>query len=138
MSDYITKRKNEYNFQLSQSLNKPETSPKKYMTILKTFYSAKKISLSLPLVINEQFITDFWERVKTLRLYFAKQYTPVKIIILYLLGQTVCVMLHFWQLTLRIKISWALDIKKAHGHDNISTGMILVWKSIACWYSVIP
>ena len=53
-------RKNKYDFQLSQSLNNPETSPKTYCTRLKTFYSGKKISLIPPLVINNQLITAFW------------------------------------------------------------------------------
>ena len=42
LSDYIMERKNQYNFQLSQSLNNPATSAKTYWTILKTFYSGKK------------------------------------------------------------------------------------------------
>ena len=35
--DYMTERKNEYNLQLSQSLNNPATSAKTYWAILKTF-----------------------------------------------------------------------------------------------------
>ena len=35
--DYITERKNEYNFQLSQSLNNPTTSSKIHTALLKTF-----------------------------------------------------------------------------------------------------
>ena len=39
-------RKNEYNFQLSQSLNNPATSAKIHTALLKTFYSGKKIPLT--------------------------------------------------------------------------------------------
>ena len=35
--DYITERKNEYNFQLSQSLNNPTTSSEIHTALLKTF-----------------------------------------------------------------------------------------------------
>ena len=73
--DYIMERKNEYNFQLSQSLNNPTTSAR---TILKTFYSGKKMPLIPPLVINDQLITDFREKVNFFNLYFAKQYTPIE------------------------------------------------------------
>ena len=44
--DYIMERKNEYNFQLSQSLNNPATSAKIHTALLKTFYSGKKIPLT--------------------------------------------------------------------------------------------
>ena len=37
--DYMIERKNEYNLQLSQSLNNPATSAKTYWAILKTFNS---------------------------------------------------------------------------------------------------
>ena len=59
LSDYIRERKNEYNFQLSQSLNNPAAGAKTYWTILKTFYSGKKRPVIPSLVINDQFITDF-------------------------------------------------------------------------------
>ena len=42
LPDYITERKDEYNFQLIQSLNNPATSAKTYCTVLKTLYSGKK------------------------------------------------------------------------------------------------
>ena len=69
---------NEYNFQLSQSLNNPATSTKTYWTILKTFYSGKKIPLIPPLIINDQFISDFREKANYFNLYFAKQCTPIE------------------------------------------------------------
>ena len=78
LSDYITERKNEYNFQLSQSLNKPATSSKTYCTILKTFYSGKKIPLIPPLVINNQLITDFREKANYFNLSYARQCTPIE------------------------------------------------------------
>ena len=56
LSVYITERKNEWNFLLSQSSiksNNPAISAKTYWTILKTFYSGKKIPLIPPLVIND-------------------------------------------------------------------------------------
>ena len=78
LSDYITERKTEYNFQLSQSFNNPGTSSKTYWTILKTFYSGKKIPLIPLLVINNQLITDFREKANYFNLYFAKQCTPIE------------------------------------------------------------
>ena len=76
MSGYITERKNESYFQLNQSLNNPAASTKTNWTILKTFYSGKEIPLIPPLVINDQLITDFWEKANFFNLYFAKQCAP--------------------------------------------------------------
>ena len=71
-------RKNAYNFQLSQSLNNPEISSKTYWTILKTFYSGKKMPLIPPLVMKDQLMTDFLEKAKYFNLYFTRQCTPVE------------------------------------------------------------
>ena len=101
MSDYITERKNEYNFQLSQSLKNLATSSKTYWTILKTFYSATKMPLILPLVINE-LITDFREKANYFN-YFARQCTPIENDSSIPTERTVCVMLQFRQLTFRTK-----------------------------------
>ena len=73
-----------------------------YWTILKIFYTGKKIPSLL--VINNQPITDFREKANFLNLYFAKQCTPIENDSSILMRQIVCVMLQFWQLTLRTKI----------------------------------
>ena len=90
LSDYIMERKNEYNFQLSQSLNNPATSAKTYWTILKTFYSGKKRPLISPLVINDHLITDFLEKANYFNLYLLKNVHLLKTIVIYLQRQIVC------------------------------------------------
>ena len=72
------KRKNEYNFQLGQSINNPATIAKTYWTILETFYSGKKTPIIPPLVINNQVIIDFKEKANFFNLYFARQYTFIE------------------------------------------------------------
>ena len=102
--DYITERKNEYNFQLSQILNNPATSSKTYWTVLKTFYSGKKIPLIPPLIINNQLITDFQEKANYFNLYFARQCTPIENDSS-IPTQTNCLCeATIWQLPLRTKI----------------------------------
>ena len=78
MSHYITGKKNEYNFELRQSLNNPIVSRYKYWAIFKIFYSGKKIPLIPPLVINNQLVTDFWEKASFSNFWFAKQYIHIK------------------------------------------------------------
>ena len=132
-SDYITERKNEYNFQLSQSLNNPGTSSKTYWTILKTFFNGKKIPLIPPLVINDQLITDFREKANYFKLYFARQCTPIENDSS-IPTETNCLCdatisaVDFEDQDI-LKIIRALDINKAHGHDNISTRMIKICDS---------
>ena len=104
LSDYITERKNEYNFQLSQSLNNLAISSKTYWTTLKTFYSATKMPLILPLVINDQLIIDFREKANYFNLQFARQCTPIENDSSAPAEKTVCVILQFRQLILRTKI----------------------------------
>ena len=133
LSDCIMERKNEYNFQLSQSLNNPATSAKTYWTILKTFYSGKKIPLIPPLVINDQVITDFPEKTNYFNLYFARQCTPtendssVPTEKNCLCDATISAV-DFEDQDI-LKIIRALDINKAHRHGNISTLMIKICDS---------
>ena len=125
LSDHTTERKNEYNFHLSQSLNNPATSSKTYWTILKTFYSGKKISLFPPLVINDQLITHFREKANYFNFYFARQCTPIENDSS-IPTETNCLC----DVTISavdfedqdvLKIIRASDINKARGHGNIST-----------------
>ena len=133
MSDYITERKNEYNFHLSQTLSNPATSAKTYWTILKTFYSGKKIPSIPPRVINDQLITDFLEKANFFSLYFAKQCSSVENVSSTptetncLCDATISAVDFEHQDIL--KIIRGLDINKAHSHDNISTRMIKICDS---------
>ena len=130
LSGYMTQRKSEYNFELSPSLNNPATCAKTYRTILKIFYSRKKISLIPPLVINDQVITDFQENANYFNLYFAIQCTSIesdssiRTETNCLCDATISTVDFEGQYIL--KIIWALDIHKAHGHDNTSTRMIII------------
>ena len=48
VSKIISKRKEDYHYQLASKLNNPETSVKTYLSILKTFYNGEKYHLFLP------------------------------------------------------------------------------------------
>ena len=133
LSDYIMERKNEQNFPLSQSLNNPATSSKTYWTILQTFYSGKKIPLIPPLVIKNQLITDFWEKATYFSLHFARQCTPIENDSS-ILAETNClcdatILAVDFENQDILKIIRALDINKAHSHENISTRMIKICDS---------
>ena len=68
-------------------------------------------------------------------MYFAKQYTAIENDSFRPAGTNCLCDAAFLAVDFEnqdfLKIIWALDIKKAHDHDSISTGIFLVWKTIA-------
>ena len=99
------------------------------MNPLTMFYSGKETPLIPPLTINDQLITNFWEKANFFYLYFAKQCTPTENYIYNHWNK-----LFEWSTISAIdiedkgilKIIWALQINKAHDHDNILTHMIKI------------
>ena len=56
-------------------LNKPLLQVKKYWSILKTFYSEKKISMIPPLLIGKKFVTDIKKKVNIFNNFFVEECT---------------------------------------------------------------
>ena len=111
-------------------LNNPLLQAKTYWSILKTFYNDKKIPLILPLLIDDKFVTDTQAKANIFNKFFADQCTPLKNNSMLPTNQ-----LFMTQATLRsldfnegeiLKIIRALNINKAHGHDDISIRMIKI------------
>ena len=59
ISKFISKRKEEYCYHLASKLNNPSASIKTYWSILKTFYSGKKVSHIPLLQIGNTLVSDF-------------------------------------------------------------------------------
>ena len=108
----------------------PAISAKSCWTILKAFYSGKKIPLIPPLVINDRLITDIRVKANYFNLYFAKQCAPIENDS-FIPTETNCLCdaailaVDFEDQDI-LKIIQVLDINKAHGHDNISARMIKI------------
>ena len=77
ISNLITKSKEKYYQRINAKLNDPSLSNKTYWSILKTFYSCKKVSIIPPLFINNKFVTDFQEKANVFNSFFAKQCSPI-------------------------------------------------------------
>ena len=111
----------------------PEVSVKKYWTISKTFCSSKKIPLIPPQLINDRLMTGFHERASSFNSYFPKQCTLIENYNS-ILTETNCLcdakisVVDFDNQDV-LKILRALDINKAHGHDNIPTRMMKLFNS---------
>ena len=97
---------------------------------MKAFFNGKKVSVIPPLLYNgcSAFVTDFQEKANIFNSFFAKQCTLV-------LNNSVFPREFIYMTEKRIqsitfsesdviKIIRALDVNKAHGHDNISVRMI--------------
>ena len=66
LSNAITFSKAKYHERLAIKLNDPKTAPKTYWSILKTFVNGSKIPLIPPLLVNNEFVTDFLEKANLL------------------------------------------------------------------------
>ena len=71
VSQLIEKSMDEYYYRLGKRLYNPSTSAKSYWNILKTFYNKRKIPLIPPLLVNNNFVTDFKKKLIYLMNFFA-------------------------------------------------------------------
>ena len=124
----MCKTKDDYQRQLARKLTNPKTSSKTYWSILKTFYNGRKVSLIPPLVINNKLEADFKRKADHFNNLFASKCTPLK-------NDSVLTTLLEHDSEARyskinfsddqiLKILRALEINKAHGHDEISVRML--------------
>ena len=130
ISDLINTSKTNYYNKLGAQLNNPQTSSKKYWSILKTFFNGKKVPIIPPLLVNNQLVTDFKAKANLFNEYFSKQCTIIKTSSLLPdsnVPRTENVLSDFdFNENDILKIIRNLDSNKAHGHDNISIRMLKI------------
>ena len=103
---------------------------KTYWSILKSFYKDRKVPLIPPLLIDDKFVTDIETKINIFNKFFADQCQPLNNAIdlptnQIFLTQSKLGSLDFNEGEL-LQIIRALNINKAHGHDDISIRMIKV------------
>ena len=152
IDNLISKSKKECHHDINRKLNDPLTSSKTYGSIMKTFFDGKKLPVIPPLLFNHVFVTDFQEKANILNSFFAKQCALVSNNSVLSTELTYMTEERIQSITFSepdvIKIIRALDVNKAHAHDNISVRMIkLCTNSVAffdilklygCWYICYP
>ena len=114
----ISKGKDEYHRQLAQKLSDPSANSKTDWSILKRFCNGKKVSIIPPLLINnmlESTVSNYFNSL------FASKCIPLLTIVLYPIHYNMFLLPGFPHF---LKIINALNINKAHGHDDISIRMI--------------
>ena len=78
LTETIRSSKEKFYCNLSTKLANPSTSSKAYWSILKTFVNGKKIPMILPLLFNDNFITNFLEKANLFNEFFRKQCQPLQ------------------------------------------------------------
>ena len=115
---------------LQKKLNNPLLQTKTYWSILKTFHNNKKISQIPPLLVDDKFVNDTKTEADIFNSFFSEQCTPLKNDSklpsnqIYL-TQSKLVSLDFNEDKV-LKIIRSLNIRKAHGYDDISIRMIKI------------
>ena len=79
LSEVILKRKDDYHRQLSDKFNDPKTSARAYQSTLKTLYNGKKASLILLILVNNELISKFKEKVNHFNAFFGSQCIRVSV-----------------------------------------------------------
>ena len=72
LAETIRSSEERFSCKLSTKLANPSTSSKTYWSILKTFVNSKKIPIIPPLLVNDNFITNFLEKANLFNEFFSK------------------------------------------------------------------
>ena len=130
LNQLISSTKALYYDNLAKKLNNPLLQAKMYWSILKTFYNDKKIPLIPPLLVDDKFVIDIQRKANVFNKFFAEQCTPLNNnsslpVNQLFLTYSRLMSLDFDEDELLLIIR-ALNINKAHGHDDISIRMIKI------------
>ena len=130
INELISSTRNVYYENLAKKLNNPLLQVKTYWSILKTFYNEKNIPLIPPVLVDNNFVTDIQTEANIFNMLFAEQYTPlnnssVLPVNQMFLTQSRLNFINFNEDEI-LKAIRALNIHKAHGHDDISIRMIKI------------
>ena len=77
LSNLIRDTKTEYHSKLAAKLVNPSTSAKTYWPILKTFASGRKVPVISPLLINNEFISNFKTKANYFDRFFNQHCTAI-------------------------------------------------------------
>ena len=133
LTNAITNSKLAYNRRIASKLNDPNSAPKTYWSILKSFVNGKKIPLIPPILVKDQLVTNFLEKANLFNEFFTQQCNTIE-------NDSTLPNDLVFETTERIssfdiskdeitKIIRSLDPNKAHGHDGISILMLKLYGS---------
>ena len=128
LSNAITNSQFAYYRRIASKFNDPNSAPKTYWSILKSFVNGKKIPLIPPTLVKDQLVTNFLEKANLFNEFFTQQCNTIE-------NDSTLPNDLVFETTERIssfdiskdeipKIIRSLDPNKAHGHDGISIRML--------------
>ena len=128
LTNAITNSKLAYYRRISSKLNDPNSAPKTYWSILKSFVNGKKIPLIPPILVKDQLVTNFLEKANLFKEFFTQKFNTIE-------NDSTFTNNLVFETTEKIssfdiskdeitKIIRSLDLNKAHGHDGISILML--------------
>ena len=128
LTETIRSSKEKFYCKLSTKLANPSTLSKTYWSILQTFVNGKKILIIPPLLVNDNFITNFLEKANLFNEFFSKQCQPLQNNSALPKSNTYHTGNRLNDITFDneklLKIIQSLDANKAHGYDGISIRML--------------
>ena len=129
-NELISSTKNSYYENLAKELNNSLLQAKTYWSILKTFYNEKKNPNNFTSFDRRYFLTDIQTKANIFNKFFADQCTPLKNSCVLTENQMFLTQSRLNSINFNedeiLKIIKALNIHKAHGHDDISIRMIKI------------
>ena len=130
INELISSTRNVYYENLAKKLNNPLLQVKTNWSILKTFYNEKNIPLIPPLLVDNNFVTDIQTKANIFNTFFAEQCTPLNNSSVLPVNQMFLTQSRLNFINLNedeiLKVIRALNIHKAHGHDDISIRRIKI------------
>ena len=78
LTNAITNSKLAYYRRIASKLNDPNSAPKTYWSILKSFTNGKKIPLIPPILVKDQLVTDFLEKANLFNEFFTQQCNTIE------------------------------------------------------------
>ena len=128
LSNLICDTKTDYQSKLAAKLVNPSTTAKTYWSILKTFANCRKVPVIPPLLINNEFISNFKTKANFSNRFFNQQCTAISTdssipSSVNLTTNETATKINFDD-QLISKLIVALNPNKAHGHDGQSIRMI--------------
>ena len=136
LSNAISFSKAKYHERLAIKLNDPKTAPNTYWLILKTVANGSKIPLIPPVLVNNEFVTDFLVNSNLFNDFFKEQCRPIANDSSFPHNQIIETVNRLSEFNIDtdtvIKNILSLDPNKAHDCDEISIHML---KLCATWIS---
>ena len=73
LTNAVTNSKLAYYRRIASKLNDPNSAPKTYWSILKSFVNGKKIPLIPPILVKDQLVANFLEKANLFNEFFTQQ-----------------------------------------------------------------